>query len=103
MAARLRTACGVAASLAAGILAGGEAAATDDVRRVQDGCEVGAGGNDIHSLESSYDRKRDQITVTLRLCADAAPGATYRLHLDHAAPFVEQAAAGLGCTTCSTS
>ena len=60
---------------------------------------LGAGGNDIQSLESRYDTKTDQLTVTLRLCADAAPAATFRLHLDHAAPFVEQAAATDRCAT----
>jgi hypothetical protein len=77
----------------------GPAAATDVARRALDGCDAGGGGQDIQSLESRYDRKLDQLTVTLRLCADAAPAATHRLHLDHTAPFVEQAAATARCAT----
>ena len=88
---------GVATMLAAGALLGGPVVANPGDRRVLDGCEVGGGGNDIHSLESRYDGKRNQIVVTLRLCAGADRGATYRLFLDRAAPFVEQAAAKAAC------
>ncbi|MFZ1426848.1 MAG: hypothetical protein WAS21_08780, partial [Geminicoccaceae bacterium] len=62
-------------------------------RFVLDSCEVGGRGNDIHSLQSHYDRKRDEMVVTLRLCAKAQPKATYRVYLDHAAPFVGRTAA----------
>src|SRR5215211_5616359 len=62
-------------------------------RLVLDGCEVGGGGNDIHSLQSHYEPERDRIVVTLRLCGPARREATYRVHLDHAAPFVGRAAA----------
>ena len=93
---------GVATMLAAGALLGGPVVANPGDRRVLDGCEVGGGGNDIHSLESRYDGKRNQISVgggdgTLQLCAGADRGATYRLFLDRAAPFVEQAAAKAAC------
>lgn len=87
--------CG-AAALAAVLALGGEASAGAD-RRMLDGCDVGSRGNDIHSLESRYDRKRNRVLVTLRLCADADRGASYRLFLDRAAPFVEPAAARAGC------
>jgi hypothetical protein len=105
MDARLRIVLGAAAVLAVGTMLAQPAvlaqpaAATDSVQRVLDGCDVGGGGNDIQAMESSHDRGRDQLTVTLRLCADAEPAATYRLHIDHAAPFVEEAAATARCTT----
>ena len=60
-------------------------------RLILDGCEVGGGGNDIHSIQSRYEPDRDRIVVTLRLCGAARPNATYRVHLDHAAPFVGKA------------
>ena len=60
---------------------------------------MGGGGNDIHSVQSRYDADRDRIVVTLRLCSDARRNATYRVHLDHAAPFVGEAAAAATCAT----
>ena len=73
-------------------------------RLVVDGCDVGGGGNDIHSLQSRYEPDRDRIVVTLRLCAAASPKAIYRLYLDHAAPFVGRtAAAATPCTSTADS
>ena len=72
-------------------------------RLILDSCEVGGGGNDIHSLQSRYDPKRDEIVVTLRLCSAARPKATYRVYLDHAAPFVGKAAASASCATTADS
>ena len=43
-----------AAMLAGSILLGDQAIAAVE-RQLLDGCEVGSGGNDIHSLESRYD------------------------------------------------
>ena len=60
-------------------------------RRLVDGCDVGGGSNDIQSIATEYHRAQDRIEVTLRLCAAAKRGMTYRLHVDHAAPFVEEA------------
>ena len=45
-------ACG-AVALAAGAVFGPAAATVGD-RQILDGCEVGGGGNDIHSLHSRY-------------------------------------------------
>jgi hypothetical protein len=67
-----------------------------DSRQLLDGCEVGASGSDIQSLESRYDAKRDQILVTLRLCAKVDRTATYQLHVDHSGTQVEEAGAPLG-------
>ena len=72
-------------------------------RLILDGCEVGGGGNDIHSVQSHYEPERDQIVVTLRLCSAARPKATYRVYLDHAAPFVGKAAASATCATTADS
>lgn len=72
-------------------------------RFVLDSCEVGGRGNDIHSLQSHYDLKRDEMVVTLRLCAKAQPKATYRVYLDHTAPFVGKAAASATCVTTADS
>ncbi|HYN38310.1 MAG TPA: hypothetical protein VES39_03570, partial [Rhodospirillales bacterium] len=76
------------------------AAATDLAapRQIHDGCEVGGGGGDIHSIASHIEPAGDRVDVTLRLCDKAAANATYRLHLDHAAPIVgSPEAAALGC------
>ena len=83
--------CGVVALAASAVLAGPAAPAVGE-RLILDGCEVGGGGNDIHSVQSHYDADRDEIVVTLRLCSAARRKATYRVHLDHAAPFVGEAA-----------
>src|SRR4051812_14699241 len=93
VAARVRTSllCILTVHLGTALLAQPAAATSTQARRILDGCEVGAGGNDIHSIESHYHRDKNRIDVTLRLCAAAEPGAVYRLHLDFAAPFVEQA------------
>ena len=79
------------------------AEATNIDRLVLDGCEVGGRGNDIHSLQSHYDPKRDEMVVTLRLCAKAQPKATYRVYLDHTAPFVGRTAASAACATTADS
>ena len=99
MAGRFGVGIGVATAAAATILLAQPAAATDNDRRLIDGCETGGGGADIAALESSHDARTDRLTVTLRLCEDAAPDATWRLHLDHAAPFLAQAGAASGCAT----
>ena len=97
--AQLRTmVCGAVALAASAAVLPGPAAATVGERLIVDGCEVGGRGNDIYSLESHYDADRNEIAVTLRLCNAARPNATYRLHLDHAAPFVGDAAPA----TCDT-
>ncbi|MGE3290407.1 MAG: hypothetical protein AB7I59_24390 [Geminicoccaceae bacterium] len=70
-----------------------------NVRLIQDGCDVGGRGNDIQSIQSHYEPGRDRIVVTLRLCDEARPKATYRLHLDHAAPFVGGARTPAGCVS----
>jgi hypothetical protein len=91
-----RTIVGGVVAAAAWAALAGPAAEADTVvneRLVLDGCEVGGGGNDIHSLQSHYEPERDRIAVTLRLCGPARREATYRVHLDHAAPFVGRAAA----------
>lgn len=88
--------CG-AVALAVSAVLGDPAAATVGGRHIVDGCEVGGGGNDIHSVQSSYDADRNEMVVTLRLCSAAERNATYRLHLDHAAPFVEEAGAAATC------
>ena len=79
---------GVVAVVAGAVLAGPADANAIGERLVLDGCEVGGGGNDIHSVQSHYEPERDRIVVTLRLCGPARPKATYRVYLDHAAPFV---------------
>ena len=105
--AQLRTMiCGVVA-LAAGAVLAGPAAAIVGERQIIDGCEVGGGGNDIHSLQSHYDADRNEIVVTLRLCSAARQNAVYRVHLDHAAPLVGEATAPLveeatGPAACAT-
>ena len=99
MAGRFGLGIGTAAIAAATILLAQPAAAKDNSRRLLDGCEVGGTGADIAALESSHDAKTDRLTVTLRLCADAAPDATYRLHLDHAAPFLVEAGTSADCVT----
>jgi hypothetical protein len=85
--------------MAVSTLAAGDATATNNFPARSGRLRDRGRGNDIQSLESRYDTKTDQLTVTLRLCADAAPAATFRLHLDHGAPFVEQAAATDRCAT----
>jgi hypothetical protein len=93
---------GAAAAVAAALAWGGPAAATEEpvnTRVIQDGCDVGGNGNDIRSIQSHYEPKRDRILVTLRLCDAAKPRATYRLHVDHAAPFVGRTRAQGGCAT----
>jgi hypothetical protein len=97
--AQLRTMVGGAVALAASAVLAGPAAAIVGARQIVDGCELGGGGNDIHSLQSHYDADRKEIIVTLRLCSAARRNATYRVHLDHAAPFVEEAG---GSETCAT-
>jgi hypothetical protein len=52
---------------------------------------VGGGGNDIQWVQSRYDTDLNEIVVTLQLCSDASRDAAYRVHLDHAAPFVGEA------------
>jgi hypothetical protein len=88
--------CGAVALAASAGLAD-PAAATVNERRIFDGCEVGGGGNDIHSVESRYEEDRNEIVVTLRLCDDARRDTTHRVHLDHAAPLVGDAAALATC------
>jgi hypothetical protein len=94
--------CG-ALPLSAAALADRPAAATNATigeRQILDSCEAGSGA-DIHSLQSYYEPKGDRIIVTLRLCGPVRRNATYRIHLDHAAPFVGRASARRngGCTT----
>jgi hypothetical protein len=93
--AQLRTIICGAVALAAGAVLAGPVAATGGDRQIFDGCEVGGGGNDIHSVHSRYDANRNEIVVSLRLCSDARRNAIYRVHLDHAAPLVGEAAAPL--------
>jgi hypothetical protein len=90
--------CG-AAALAASVGLAGPASAIVGERHIVDGCEVGGGDNDIQSVQSHYDEDRNEVVVTLRLCSDAWRNATYRVHLDHAAPFVGEAAASATCAT----
>ena len=68
-----------------------------NLRLIEDGCDVGGRGNDIQAIESHYEADSDRIVVTLRLCAEARPKTTYRIHLDHAAPFVGSGRAQAGC------
>jgi hypothetical protein len=99
--AQLRTmACGAVALAASAAVLPGPAAATVGERLLVDGCEVGGGGNDLHSVQSHYEPERDRIAVILRLCGPARREATYRVHLDHAAPFVGRAATP--ATSCAT-
>jgi hypothetical protein len=90
--------CG-AVALAASVVLAGPASAIVGERHIVDGCEVGGGGNDIQSLQSRYDEDRNEIMVTLRLCSAATRNAIYRVHLDHAAPFVGEAEAAATCDT----
>ena len=94
---------GVVAPVAGAALAGPADAAAIGERLILDGCEVGGGGNDIHSVQSHYEPERDRIVVTLRLCGPARPKATYRVYLDHAAPFVGKTAASATCVTTADS
>jgi hypothetical protein len=87
-----------AVALAAGAVLAPAALAVGE-RLIVDGCDVGSGGNDIHSVESRYDADRNEIVVALRLCNDVQSDATYRVHLDHAAPFVEEAEKPASCKT----
>jgi hypothetical protein len=68
-----------------------------NVRLIHDGCDVGGRGNDIQAIQSHYEPDRDRIVVILRLCDRATRMATYRLHIDHAAPFVGKSRAQAGC------
>jgi hypothetical protein len=86
--------CGAVALATSAVLASPAAAIVGE-RQILDGCEVGGGGNDIFSVHSRYDADQNEIVVTLRLCSEARRTATYRVHLDHAAPFVGEAAAPL--------
>ena len=94
---------GVVALVAGAVLVGPADAAAIGERLILDGCEVGGGGNDIHSVQSHYEADRDRIVVTVRLCSAARPKATYRVYLDHAAPFVGKAAAAATCVTTADS
>ena len=87
-----------AVALAAGAVLAPAALAVGE-RLIVDSCDVGSGGNDIHSVESRYDADRNEIVVALRLCSEVQSDATYRVHLDHAAPFVEEAEALASCKT----
>ncbi|MFO1075491.1 MAG: hypothetical protein U1E17_22895 [Geminicoccaceae bacterium] len=87
---------GMAMAAASIVAAGAARAATIGERQILDGCEAGGGGADIHSLQSHYDSGRNEIVVTLRMCRAAKRNATYRVFLDHTAPFVGSAA------TCNT-
>ena len=89
--------CGAVALAAGAVLA--PAALAVGERLIVDSCDVGSGGNDIHSVESRYDADRNEIVVALRLCSEVQSDATYRVHLDHAAPFVEEAEALASCKT----
>ena len=93
----------VAAMAVSAAWAGSAAASNEPVntRLIQDGCDVGGRGNDIRSIQSHYEPGKDRILVTLRLCDEAKARATYRLHLDHAAPFVGKPQAQGGCATLS--
>jgi hypothetical protein len=86
--------CGAVALATSAVLASPATAIVGE-RQILDGCEVGGGGNDIYSVHSRYDADQNEIVVTLRLCSEARRKATYRVHLDHAAPFVGEAAAPL--------
>ena len=86
--------CGAVALATSAVLASPAAAIVGE-RQILDGCEVGGAGNDIYSVHSRYDADQNEIVVTLRLCSEARRKATYRVHLDHAAPFVGEAAAPL--------
>ena len=96
---------GVVAAAAWAALAGPAAKANTVVneRLILDGCEVGGGGNDIHSVQSHYEPERDRIVVTLRLCGPARPKATYRVYLDHTAPFVGRTKVSGNCATTADS
>ena len=89
MSSSLTSMIGIAGVAAAGLLLSDSASATSlQERRLVDGCDVGGGGNDIQSIATAYHRGKDRLEVTLRLCAAAQRGVTYRLHVDHTAPFV---------------
>jgi hypothetical protein len=88
---------GIAAAAARTLLVGRADANFINERLIHDGCEVGGGGNDIQAIQGHYGPDQDRIVVTLRLCGKAKPKATYRVHLDHAAPFVGRVRAQAGC------
>ena len=90
--------CTIGAMTVAARPAGATADAVN-LRLIQDGCDVGGRGNDIQAIQSHYEPGRDRIVVTLRLCGAAKPKATYRVHLDHAAPFVGRARSPAGCVS----
>jgi hypothetical protein len=90
--------CGAVALATSAVLASPAAAIVGE-RQILDGCEVGGGGNDIFSVHSRYDADQNEIVVTLRLCSEARRKATYRVHLDHAAPFVGEAEASDTCAS----
>ena len=59
---------------------------------VVDGCDVGSGPNDIHTLSASFDAVTDEITVKMLLCDDPNQQSNrtkYRVHFDHTAPFFD--------------
>ncbi len=89
----------ILAAATSAMLVGRADADTVNGRLILDSCEIGGGGNDIHSIQSHYEPDRDRIAVTLRLCDKAKRDASYRVHLDHAAPFVGRARAAAGCVT----
>ena len=89
--------CGLVAATTCCLLPGRAAAHIANVRLIEDGCDVGGRGNDIQAIESHYEADSDRIVVTLRLCDKARAKATYRVHLDHAAPFVGSVRARAGC------
>ena len=95
---------GAAVAMAAGAAWATPASANNEpvnTRLIQDGCDAGGRGNDIRSIQSHYEPGKDRILVTLRLCDEAKARATYRLHLDHAAPFVGKTRSQGGCATLS--
>lgn len=94
---------GIAVAAACALLAGRADANVINERLIQDGCEVGGGGNDIQAIQSHYEPDKDRIVVTLRLCDKAKPKATYRVHLDHAAPFVGRVRTQPGCVSMADS
>jgi len=98
--ARMRSIGGyIAASAISTLLTQPAFATSDNVRLRHDGCEVGGGGNDIQSVRTRYNRQKDEVVVTLKLCDKADPDTTYRLHVDHAAPFVEEPEANAACVS----
>ncbi|MFO1049411.1 MAG: hypothetical protein U1E52_16135 [Geminicoccaceae bacterium] len=91
--------CSVVAATTCGLMPGHAVAHIANVRLIEDGCDVGGRGNDIQAIESHYEADSDRIVVTLRLCGPAKPKAIYRVHLDHAAPFVGKARSPAGCVS----